>query len=86
MVPISETLWLNVPVKRPLERSSLHDAYAKNQLDCLISSTSYVMDKTHNFRKNKNKKKNEMIWNEKSKNLALLGLAVQVEYLSNLYN
>ena len=34
------------------------------------------------FRKNKNK--NEMKWNEKSKNLALLGLAVQVEYLSNL--
>ena len=52
MAPISETPWLNVPVKRPLERSSLHDAYAKNQLDCLISSTSYVMDKTHNFRKN----------------------------------
>ena len=32
---------------------------AMNQLDCLISSTSYVMDKTHNFRKNKNKKKNK---------------------------
>ena len=55
------------------------------------------MDKTHNFRKNK---KNEMKWNVlvesihldfvsrdvKSKNLALLGLAVQVEYLSNLYS
>ena len=27
-----------------------------------------------------------MKWNEKSKNLALLGLAVQVEYLSNLYS
>ena len=37
------------------------------------------------FRKNKNKK-NEMKWNEKSKNLALLGLAIQVEYLSNLYS
>ena len=48
------------------------------------------MDKTHNFRKNKNKKnemkRNETKWNEKSKNLALLGLAVQVEYLSNLYS
>ena len=31
-------------------------------------------------RKNKNKKKQS----EKSKNLALLGLAVQIEYLSNL--
>ena len=29
---------------------------------------------------------NEMKRNEKSKNLALLGLAVQVEYLSNLYS
>ena len=64
MAPISETPRLNVPVKRPLERSSLLYAYAKNQLDCLISSTSYVMDKTHNFRKNKNKNKSEMIWNE----------------------
>ena len=37
----------------------LETAYvcAKNQLDCSISSTSYVMNKTHNFRKNK---KNEM--------------------------
>ena len=49
------------------------------------------MNKTHNFRKNKNKKqktknKKQKKRNEKSKNLALSGLAVQVEYLSNLYS
>ena len=55
IAPISETPWPNVPIKRPLERSSLLYVCAKNQLDCSISSTSYVMDKTHNFRKNKNK-------------------------------
>ena len=33
-----------------------------------------------------NKKQREMKWNEKSKNLALLGLAVQIEYLSNLFS
>ena len=43
------------------------------------------MDKAHNFQEEQ-KKGNEMKWNEKSKNLALLGLAVQVKYLSNLYS
>ena len=51
------------------------------------------MNKTHNFQEEQKKqsemqrnetKRNETKWNEKSKNLARLGLAVQVEYLSNL--
>ena len=44
------------------------------------------MDNAHRFQEEQKKKKkwNETKWNEKSKNLALLGLAVQIEYLSNL--
>ena len=45
------------------------------------------MNNAHHFQEEQKKQKtkwNEMKWNEKSKNLALLGLAVQVKYLSNL--
>ena len=42
------------------------------------------MDNAHNFQEEQKQKKTK--WNEKSKNLALSGLAVQVEYLSNLYS
>ena len=45
--PNSETPRPNIPIECPLERSSLLYVYAKNQLDCLISSTSYVMDNAH---------------------------------------
>ena len=44
------------------------------------------MDNAHHFQEEQKKKKNEMKWNEKSKNLALSGLVVQVEYLSNLWS
>ena len=49
----SETPWPNVPIKRPLELYSLLYVHAKNQLDCSISLTSYVMDNAHLFRKKK---------------------------------
>ena len=42
------------------------------------------MDNAQEEQKQKKTKRNEMKWNEKSKNLAILGLAVQIEYLSNL--
>ena len=38
----------------------------------------------YNAQEEQKQNKREMKWNEKSKNLALLGLAVQIEYLSNL--
>ena len=79
--PNFETPWLNVPIKRPLQRNSLFYVWAENQLNSLISSTSYVMD---NAQLCLGRTKKKMKWNQKSKNLALLGLAVQVEYLSNL--
>ena len=34
IAPLSETHGPNVPIKRPLERSSLLYVCAKNQLDC----------------------------------------------------
>ena len=37
----------NEPSEGPLEWNSLLDEIAKNQLDCSISSTSYVMDNAH---------------------------------------
>ena len=43
----SETPWPNVPIERPLELYSLLFMHCKNQLDRLISSTSYVMDNAH---------------------------------------
>ena len=43
------------------------------------------MNNAHQFQEEQ-KKQNEMKPNEKSKNLAHLGLAVQVEYLSNLWS
>ena len=48
------------------------------------------MDKAHlclrRTKTNKNEKNKKTKRNEESKNLALMGLAVQVEYLSNLYS
>ena len=44
---ISGTPWLNEPSKCTLELYSLLYMSAKNQLDCSISSTSYVMNNAH---------------------------------------
>ena len=44
------------------------------------------MDKAHLVWEEQKIKQSEMKWNEKSKNLALLGLAVPVEYLSNQWS
>ena len=43
----SETPWPNVPIEDLLELYLLLYVQAKNQLDCSISSTSYVMDNAH---------------------------------------
>ena len=58
----SETPWPNVPIKRLLERHSFLHVYPKNQLDCSISSTSYVMDNAHLCLGRTKKKKTK--WNK----------------------
>ena len=82
----SETPRPNVPIECLQELHLLLYVHAKNQLDYLISSTNYVKDNAHLCLGRTKTKWNEKKQSEKSKNFALLGLAVPVEYLSNLHS